>query len=209
MAGAVQPRRPPGGNQLRAERTRQMVIDETVRFILDEGFAAPSVRRITERAGVTWGVVQYHFGDLNGLLIAVVDEGFRQLTEILAAIPATTSDLPIEQRTQVVVDAAWSAFSSPTSMAAIEILIATRSGRDDAVNKRLADTMRQLTELGRHLGEGLDPKHAMEIGNHIWACLRGIVVAQIISSQPLDTSRDRRALVDVLTAYVRTHSVER
>ena len=32
-----------------------MVIDETVRYILDEGFAAPSVRRITERAGVTWG----------------------------------------------------------------------------------------------------------------------------------------------------------
>jgi AcrR family transcriptional regulator len=209
MAGAVQPRRPPGGNQLRAERTRQVVIDETVRYILDEGFAAPSVRRITERAGVTWGVVQYHFGDLNGLLIAVVDEGFRQLTDILAAVPATTADLPIEQRTQVVVDAAWSAFSSPTSMAAIEILIATRSGRDDAVNKRLADTMRQLTELGRHLGEGLDPKHAKEIGNHIWACLRGIVVAQIISGQPLDTSRDRRALVDVLTAYILTHSAER
>lgn len=182
-----------------------MVIDETVRYILDEGFAAPSVRRITERAGVTWGVVQYHFGDLNGLLIAVVDEGFRQLTDVLAALPATIADLTIEKRTQVVVDAAWSAFSSPTSMAAIEILMATRSGRDAAVNERLADTMHQLTELGRHLGEGLDPRHAKEIGNHIWACLRGIVVAQMISSQPLDTSRDRRALVDVLTAYVLMH----
>jgi len=69
--------------------------------------------------------------------------------------------------------------------------------------------MRQLTELGRHLGEGLDPKHAKEIGNHIWACLRGMVVAQIISSERLDTSGDRRALVDVLTAYVLTHSADR
>ena len=66
----VTPRRPPGGAQERAERTRQVVVDETVRYILDEGFAAPSVRRITERAGLTWGVVQYHFGDLDGLLIA-------------------------------------------------------------------------------------------------------------------------------------------
>jgi AcrR family transcriptional regulator len=179
-----------------------MVIDETVRYILDEGFAAPSVRRITKRAGVTWGVVQYHFGDLGGLLIAVVDEGFRQLTETLDALPETITDLPVAERTQLVVDAAWSAFSSPTSMAAIEILISTRAGRDDAVNKRLAHAMRQLTELGKHLGEGLDPQHATEIGNLIWASLRGIVVAQLISSTPLDSSRDRRALADVLTAYV-------
>jgi AcrR family transcriptional regulator len=183
-----------------------MVIDETVRYILDEGFAAPSVRRITQRAGVTWGVVQYHFGDLGGLLIAVIDEGFRQLTEVLAGLPEAIAEMPIEQRTQVVVDAAWSAFSSPTSMAAIEILISTRSGRDDAVNSRLGEAMRQLTDLGRHLGEGLDPHHASEIGNLIWAALRGIVVAQLISSKPLDTSRDRRALVDVLTAYVQVHS---
>ncbi|MDH6244634.1 TetR/AcrR family transcriptional regulator [Mycobacterium sp. OTB74] len=202
MAGATRPRQPRGGNQPRAEQTRQMVIDETVRYILDEGFAAPSVRRITKRAGVTWGVVQYHFGDLGGLLIAVVDEGFRQLTETLDGLPESIGHLSVAERTQMVVDAAWSAFSSPTSMAAIEILISTRAGRDDAVNKRLAHAMRQLTDLGRHLGEGLDPQHATEIGNLIWASLRGIVVAQLISSTPLDSSRDRRALTDVLTAYV-------
>ncbi|WP_293038799.1 TetR/AcrR family transcriptional regulator [Mycobacterium sp.] len=183
-----------------------MVIDETVRYILEEGFAAPSVRRITQRAGVTWGVVQYHFGDLGGLLIAVVDEGFRQLNDILDGVPAAIADLSIEQRTQVVVDAAWAAFSSPTSMAAIEILISTRSGRGDAVNERLAKAMHELTELGRHLGAGLDPRHASEIGNLIWAALRGIVVAQLISPTPLDTSRERRALVDVLTAYAQVHS---
>ncbi|WP_374024567.1 TetR/AcrR family transcriptional regulator [Mycobacterium sp. HNNTM2301] len=201
----IEPRRPPGGNQLRAEQTRQAVIDETVRYILDEGFAAPSVRRITERAGVTWGVVQYHFGDLDGLLIAVVNQGFGQLVDVLDGLPAVISSLPIEQRTQVVVDAAWEAFSSPTSMAALEILISTRSGRQQAVNKHLTDVMRQLTELGRHLGEGLDPQHATEIGNLIWATLRGIVVAQLVSSMPLDTARDRQALVDVLTAYISFH----
>lgn len=186
-----------------------MVIEETVRYILDEGFAAPSVRRITQRAGVTWGVVQYHFGDLNGLLIAVVDEGFRQLTETLDGLPETITSLPIAQRTTMVVDAAWSAFSSPTSMAAIEILISTRAGRDDAVDKRLAGAMRQLTALGRHLGEILDPQHATEIGNLIWAALRGIVVAQLITVKPLDSSRDRRALADVLTAYVQVQSENR
>lgn len=202
----IGPRRPPGGNQLRAQQTRQAVIDETVRYILEEGFAAPSVRRITKRAGVTWGVVQYHFGDLGGLLIAVVNDGFGQLVDALDGLPGAISGMPIEQRTQVVVETAWAAFSSPTSMAALEILICTRTGRDEAVDRHLSDVMRQLTELGRHLAEGLDPQHATEIGNLIWATLRGIVVAQLVSSAPLETSRDRQALIDVLTAYVTLHS---
>jgi AcrR family transcriptional regulator len=203
---ATRPRRPQGGNQQRAHRTKQMVIDETVRYILDEGFAAPSVRRITTRAGVTWGVVQYHFGDLGGLLMAVVDQGFAELVNALDWPQATIAGLTIDQRMQVIVDTAWEAFSSPTSMAALEILISTRAIRDDAVNKQLADVMHQLTELGRHLGEDLDAQHATEIGNLIWATLRGIVVAQLVSPVPVDTSGDRRALVDVLTTYIRSHT---
>lgn len=203
MARSPAPRRPPGGNQERAERTRRAVIDETVRYILDEGFAAPSVRRITERAGLTWGVVQYHFGDLGGLLMAVVDQGITELTEALERLRRDTGNLPTERRTEVVVDALWQAFSSPTSMAALEILISTRAARDSAVNAQLSDTMRQFTELGRHLGEDLDAPQAAEIGNLIWATLRGIVLAQMVSPQPLDTSRDRRTLVDVLNTYIR------
>lgn len=203
---ATGPRRPRSGNQQRAQRTRQMVIEETVRYILDEGFAAPSVRQITTRAGVTWGVVQYHFGDLGGLLMAVVDQGFGQLVAALDGPSTSIAGLPIEQRMQVVVDTAWDAFSSPTSMAALEILISTRAIRDDAVNEQLADVMRQLTELGRHLGEGLDARHATDIGNLIWAALRGMVVAQLVSPIPVDTSRDRCALVAMLTAYIRSRT---
>ena len=79
MTRNVAPRRPANGKQERADRTRAMVIAETVRCVLDEGFGAASAKHITERAGVTWGVVQYHFGDRDGLLMAVVDEGFAQL----------------------------------------------------------------------------------------------------------------------------------
>src|SRR5882757_285544 len=82
------PRRPATGGQLRADRTRALVIDETVRCIVEEGFAAASARHIAERAGVTWGVVQYHFGDRDGLMMAVVDKGFAELTEALHELPA-------------------------------------------------------------------------------------------------------------------------
>src|SRR5688572_14448295 len=92
------PRRSPTGAQPRAERTRNAVINETVRCILDEGFAPPSVRRITDRAGVTWGVVQYHFGDLDGLLMAVVDTGFGELLAALEGLEPETARLDVQER---------------------------------------------------------------------------------------------------------------
>ena len=44
-------------------------------------------------------------------------------------------------RTAFVIDTVWDAFSSPTSMAALEILISTRGLRDAVANTHLADLM--------------------------------------------------------------------
>ncbi|MBE1547662.1 AcrR family transcriptional regulator [Mycobacterium sp. OAS707] len=186
--------------QLRAERTRALVIDETIRCILDEGFAAASAKHITERAGVTWGVVQYHFGDRDGLLMAVVDKGFAELTAALRGLPLAAEN--VGDRAEFVVNAAWEAFSSPTSMAALEILIATRAMRDTGASAHLATLGATMARLGKHIGEGLHARHAAAIGNLIWATLRGLVVATLVVSEPVDTRRERRALVDMITHYV-------
>jgi AcrR family transcriptional regulator len=200
MAQVVSPRRPAHGSQQRADRTRALVIDETINCILEEGFAAASAKHITERAGVTWGVVQYHFGDRDGLLMAVVDKGFGELLRALDELPLNTENT--YERTESILTAAWEAFSSPTSMAALEILIATRAMRDTGASQHLSDLGSAFAKLGRDIGEGLDARHAAAIGNMIWATLRGLVVAQLVIPEPLDTSRERRALVDMITTYV-------
>jgi TetR/AcrR family transcriptional regulator, regulator of cefoperazone and chloramphenicol sensitivity len=200
MAPVVAPRRPANGSQLRADRTRALMIDETVRCILEEGFGAASAKHITERAGVTWGVVQYHFGDRDGLLMAVVDKGFAELVQALRELPRVRENA--RHRTEFIVNAAWEAFSSPTSMAALEILIATRAMRDAGASEHLTALGTAFAKLGKHIGEGLDARHAAAIGNIIWATLRGLVVAALVVPEPLDTRRERRALVDMITRYI-------
>jgi AcrR family transcriptional regulator len=196
------PRRPPTGGQARAERTRNAVIDETVRCILEEGFAPPSVRHITDRAGVTWGVVQYHFGDLDGVLMAVVNRGFGELSATLEGLAPVASTLGRQERVAFVVDAVWQAFSSPTSRAALEILISTRGARADPVNAQLADVMTRLADLGRQLGEGLSAPHAERVGTLIWNTLRGIIAAQMTWPEPVDSSRDVQTLIDLVDTYI-------
>ena len=149
---------------------------------------------MAERAGVTWGVIQYHFGDRNGLLMAVVDEGVAKLLASLSS--ADVSELPLRERIEVVVDTAWSCYSSPTSMAALEILRATRGGPGESSRRHLLEMNSAIGQLGRLITDDSSKAGVAEV---IWATLRGVVLAQMITGTAIDWSRERRALIDMVT----------
>ena len=58
--------RPPGGGDARAR-----ILDVAERLFTGQGFAATSVRAITQEAGVSLASVNYHFGSKQGLMEAV------------------------------------------------------------------------------------------------------------------------------------------
>jgi AcrR family transcriptional regulator len=202
MAPRIAPRRPAHGNQARAERTRALAIQETVRCVLEEGIGAASAKHIAERAGVTWGVIQYHFGDRDGLLMAVVDQAFDDLMATLRALPPASAGTSGRQRVEQVVTAAWKAMSSPTSRAAIEILIATRTTRGPSARGHLNRLAKTFGELGQIVGADLDASQSAALGNLLLTNLRGLVATQLIMAQPVDTARDRSMLVDVIAIYI-------
>jgi AcrR family transcriptional regulator len=190
--------------QQRGDETRAAIIAETVTCILEEGFAAASAKHITERANVSWGVIQYHFGDRDQLLMAVVDQGFAGLRQTLAEVELPAG--PLRARVAAVVEAAWSAFSNPTSMAAQEILVATRVTRGKKLNRHLVDMNAGLTALGVKL---VPDRDGTAIADLIWACLRGLTVPQLVSLANYDSVRQREALVDVLTLYLTAERIFR
>jgi AcrR family transcriptional regulator len=191
---SIAPTRRTSAPRKRGDDTRAKIIDETVRCIVEEGFAAATAKHVAERAGVTWGVIQYHFGDRNGLLMAVVDDGVARLIDSLSS--AEVSDLPLRERIEVVVDTAWSCYSSPTSMAAFEILRATRGGPGEPPRRHLLEMNTAIGQLGRLITE--DPSKG-GVAEVIWATLRGVVLAQMITGAAVDWSRERRALIDMVT----------
>jgi AcrR family transcriptional regulator len=195
------PSRPAHGSQSRAASTRAAVIDETIQCIHVEGFGAASARHISKSAGVTWGAIQYHFGDRDGLLLAVVDYAFAELIEALNGVAPESARRTTRQRVTSGVDAAWTALSSPNALAALEILIATRSPQNSMATTHLAELYDVFGAVGCRLG-GLSARDGREIGDLMWATLRGLVVAQLTSREPRDTSRDRKALVEVIVLYI-------
>lgn len=176
-----------------------------MRCVLEEGIAAASAKHIAERTGMTWGVIQYHFGDRDGLLMAVVDQGFAELLATLRALPPTAASMNTTQRVEHVVTAAWEAMSSATSRAAIEILIGTRATRGAAAAGHLNGLARTFTELGCAVGADLDATQSAALGNLLLTNLRGLVATQMIMDRPVDTTRERSMLAKVISTYIAHH----
>jgi TetR/AcrR family transcriptional regulator, regulator of cefoperazone and chloramphenicol sensitivity len=188
--------------QVRGDRTRAAIIAETVRCIDEEGFAAASAKHIAERAGVTWGVIQYHFGDRNGLLTAVVSDGYERFRTAIESMAVPEG--PTRRRVEVVVEAAWAAFSSPESLASLEILIATRANRDGTRRTGLEVMARDMRRLGALLVGDAPGAHRRQglVGEVLLATLRGLVLSQMVTPRPVDTSAERAVLVDLIRTFL-------
>ena len=79
-----------------AERREQLL--EVTKAIVDEhGFHAVSIEAVARRAGITRPIVYGHFGDLDGLLEALVDrESERALAQLERVLPKDLSGDPAE-----------------------------------------------------------------------------------------------------------------
>jgi TetR/AcrR family transcriptional regulator len=68
-----------------------------------KGYAAASVREIVEHAGVTKPVLYYHFGNKEGILLAIVEEAFKVVAAEIAEAAASPGS--VRERTLRVCEA--------------------------------------------------------------------------------------------------------
>jgi AcrR family transcriptional regulator len=173
------------------------VMEETLRCVREEGFAAASTRRIIERAGVSWGVIQYHFGDRDNLLAAVIEEGMTNLVDTLEAIIDEAAAIKDGRaRADMLTAEVWAALTTPECMALLEILIATRTDRGTLTASDLTALEATWARLSELLGEGAAPRGA--IANLLWSSAVGLMVTQMTSSAPLPMNHEQQAMADLI-----------
>lgn len=64
--------------QARSLASRQAVIDAVIELISNQGFSSTNTANIAKQAGVSWGVLQYHFGGKREIFQAVHNAMFLQ-----------------------------------------------------------------------------------------------------------------------------------
>jgi AcrR family transcriptional regulator len=105
----------------RTAETRQRVKAAVVECIAELGFHRTTGSEIARRAGVSWGAVQHHFGDKNGVLAAAIEESFNRFA---AALGEPDPDRPaLEDRVSDFIARAWTHFGSDDYRTTFEILL--------------------------------------------------------------------------------------
>lgn len=105
----------------RTAATRARIMRAVVECIDELGFPRTTASEITRRAGVTWGAVQHHFGDKDGILAAVLEDSFERFAARMGEVP--DEEACVEKRVALFVDRAWEHFSSPHYRSTFEILL--------------------------------------------------------------------------------------
>ena len=198
-----------------AAATRARLIDATIDCILEEGFYRASSNRIAERAGVTWGVIQHHFGTREALLLATFQHGMQELIETLesAVIAGDTFEARLESLAEVI----WRFYRRPRFVAYEQLTLnLLHDPTIDAATVRLVRRQQAkigdlLTELATQvvdadIAEVLPPGALLQIlrGLAIGLELADAVPHQARRSSPEPAATERKVLLDALAALVRT-----
>ena len=206
---------PPERNGATGETdTRDRVVGAAIDCINDLGFyRGSSTNEIARRAGVTWGVIQYYFGNREGLMLAVLEEGANHMVETVEAAQIDGSSAA--ERMAQLINAFSAHYARPDYIASLQVLL--NMDHDPRTSSEVRKTMQLVAErsnahVRRLLRDALGPAATRpDVATTIFLAIRGFALSQqLLDSMAYDTvapkqdrgQRHRRLLAQILAPYV-------
>ena len=200
MASPVRrtPKRERRSHAERTAETRSRIVEAVIESIAEVGFQRTTAVEITRRAGVTWGAVQHHFGDKDGILIAVLEDSFNRFAARLAEVEV--EGLPLARRVERFVERAFAHFTSREYASTFEILLdhLRREGpwARDGASWQLAMSRAWDREWRRFFGDaGVGRRRHGVLQHYTIAVLSGLATLLKLEG---DDARLREAELDLL-----------
>ena len=184
------------------EVTRLKVIEAAIDCIYQEGFHAAHTNRIADAAGVSWGVLQYHFGDKDGLLQAVLDHIFDGFSSTLGATRLEGDDLL--ERIKQLIDVIWSLVSAREYRVSVAILRNAGKDHSSSINgdQQIHAWAQATSALWDRLFDttGIAPQRTEAARHILFATLRGMADEINPRSRSQKALREeRRVLAQAIT----------
>lgn len=192
--------------------TAAKVVQAAIDCIHSEGFYRASTNAIARRAGVTWGVIQHHFGTREALMLAVVEHAVGQMDQQFGQVVITGETL--EERVEQMADLIFSFYRAPDFLAYTQVVM--NLGQDPRTADKTLHALEGITtRMGSHLPRLRDQvlgqhKHLDDEFRFAFETLRGVAVnQQVLRSLPnrADGSfkvqdEHRARLVELVTRYL-------
>ena len=187
-----------GRQALKTRRTRESLINATVSLIKEGGFAAASSSRIAERAGMTWGAAQHHFGSKEDILDAILEMSYEKFIGTMTA-PGLRGGA-MADRVGVFVDRMWTHYQSDLYLVALEILLATREATDHADRAWEARQGKAHLKIVREIfpDSKLSDVRIQEALTFTHFCLTGLSIEGIFETQVKHLGRHLQRIKQVM-----------
>ena len=183
--------------------TRRQVIDAAIACILERGFYRASSNEIARRASMTWGVIQYHFGTREALMLAVLKDGADRFMDLLE--DAHVTGATVEVRLDRLLDLLYEHYGRQEYLAWVQVLLNLHHdpNTSDEVRGTLAAVAAESTaHIRRLLGEVLGPEHEdSDVASTLFLVIRGFALSQqLLVSMAYDSIPPEADLIDVQRA---------
>jgi len=133
----------------RRATTRAAVLEAARDCIRQEGVDGATAAKITKRCGLSWGVIQYHFGDRTGIFLALLEEGWATLDKAYARLES--DPVSPAARLRGLVDEFWSLVSHDDFRVLLEVQLQLSRGPTFAerIRKQAPALRRRLRDVWR------------------------------------------------------------
>jgi AcrR family transcriptional regulator len=194
----------------RSASTRQHVLEAALQLLATGTPEAVSVNLVAKQAGMTWGTVQYQFGDADGLWAAVVGHVIKSAG---STIWSTSSGASVSARVNEVIDLLWKAYDSPFYAATTNLRSTLARDRTE-LDETYPQTARALDLLDKswslefaRLFDNLaaDPKRAKRVSELLPPAVRGLFQEHSYGSHT-DIDSALQALRESATLYLNAPS---
>jgi AcrR family transcriptional regulator len=168
------------------------MLDAVVACILENGYYEASSNAIARQAGVTWGAIQHQFGTRQALLLAVLEDRWRRLTDRIEATEVTGATL--EQRLACVMGALEEHYGTPELLVFTQVMLdLVQSPVSSAATKQaVAAHGHNLTRVWRPLfAEALgEAAKDEELVRYAFFAIRGYLSANTMAARLVPQRRD-------------------
>ncbi len=168
----------------RSAFTREALIRAAVECICDVGYAGTTAALIADRASVTRGAVQHHFGSRDELILSVIDSVQRDLNFRIDTAALIT--LPLEQRIDALVDQYRTVFSDKPFLAALNIWLGVRSEPQlyERLKTLLVEVQAPIGKIWRDVFADLaiEPSYLQSIRRITMAAARGYAIQELFGT---------------------------
>lgn len=186
--------------------TRETLLAGALDALATGDRAAVSANRIAKKIGVTWGTVQYQFGDADGLWSAVLHLTAQRRANLFAD---TDPALSLRARVADIIDTLYDGLDAPDSRA-IENLRAALPREHAELERLYPRTAAELRSWGRSWHEtcqkafadlSVEPRRVREVATLIPGAMRGLTSERQLGTYA-DLDEARRGLTNAIVAYL-------